>query len=87
MYGSDPFYLQSFVVGEMVAHQIEHRTDERFGRNWGKATGQFLAQNFYSHGAGLTLDGMMKKGTKEPLTPRYLIQFLRDDAKPVARRQ
>ena len=24
MYGSDPIYLQSFVVGEMVAHQIQH---------------------------------------------------------------
>ena len=28
MYGSDPIYLQSFVVGEMVAHQIQHKTDQ-----------------------------------------------------------
>src|SRR4030095_15087663 len=39
MYGSDPIYLQSFVVGEMVAHQIQHRTDQKFGKNWGKQAG------------------------------------------------
>ena len=32
MYGSDPIYLQSFVVGEMVAHQIQHKTDQEFGK-------------------------------------------------------
>ena len=42
MYGSDPIYLQSFVVGEMVAHQIEHEIDQMFGRNWGKKAGEFL---------------------------------------------
>jgi hypothetical protein len=33
MYGSDPIYLESFVVGEMVAHQIQHKTDQEFGKN------------------------------------------------------
>src|SRR5437773_10290985 len=41
MYGSDPIYLQSFVVGEMVAHQIQDKTDEKFGRNWGKNAGEY----------------------------------------------
>ena len=77
MYGSDPIYLQSFVVGEMVAHQIEHKVDERFGRRWGKDAGTYLKTNFYSRGAEQTLDGLMRSGTGEPLTPRYLIQFLR----------
>ena len=76
MYGSDPIYLQSFVVGEMVAHQIEHKVDQRFGRQWGKGAGEFLKTNFYSRGAEQTLDGLMRSGTGEPLTPRYLIEFL-----------
>ncbi len=77
MYGSDPIYLQSFVVGEMVAHQIQHMVDQKFGRRWGKSAGEYLKTNFYSRGAQQTLDGLMISGTGERLTPRYLIQFLR----------
>jgi hypothetical protein len=81
MYGSDPIYLQSFVVGEMVAHQIENRTDQKFGRHWGKQAGQYLRANFYSRGATPNLNGLMQGGTGEPLTPRYLIQFLKSTTK------
>jgi hypothetical protein len=76
MYGSDPIYLQSFVVGEMVAHQIQHKTDQKFGRKWAKEAGEYLKSSFYSRGAEQSLDGLMQSGTGEPLTPRYLIQFL-----------
>ena len=76
MYGSDPIYLQSFVVGEMVAHQIQHKTDQKFGTNWGKKAGEYLKIRFYSRGAEQSLDGLMQSGTGEPLTPRYLIEFL-----------
>ena len=80
MYGSDPIYLQSFVVGEMVAHQIQHRTDQKFGRNWGGKAGEYLKTSFYSRGAAQTLDSLMQSGTGEPLTPRYLIQFLQNSS-------
>jgi hypothetical protein len=76
MYGSDPIYLQSFVAGEMIAHQIEHKTDQQFGRNWGQSAGDSLKANFYSRGAEQTIDGFMRHGTEEALTPRYLIEFL-----------
>ena len=76
MYGSDPIYLQSFVVGEMVAHQIEHKTDIKFGRYWGTKTGAYLKASFYSQGAEQTLNGLMRRGTGESPTPAYLIQFL-----------
>ena len=61
MYGSDPIYLQSFVVGEMVAHQIQHKTDQRFGTNWGVKAGQFLQSSFYSRGAGTSIDNPDEK--------------------------
>jgi hypothetical protein len=86
MYGSDPIYLQSFVAGEMIAHQIEHKTDQQFGRTWGKAAGSQLRANFYSHGADRTIDGFMRSGTGEALTPRYLIQFLQGTPDPASKK-
>jgi hypothetical protein len=77
MYGSDPIYLQSFVVGEMIAHQIERKTDHDFGRVWDTRAGDALRKSFYSRGAQSTIDHFMRNGTGEALTPQYLIRFLR----------
>ena len=76
MYGSDPIYLQSYVVGEMVARQISDRLDQRFGGCWNKRAGTFLKANFYSRGADKTLDAIMQDGTGQPLTERHLIDHL-----------
>jgi Peptidase family M3 len=80
MYGSDPIYLQSFVVGEMIAHQIQRKTDDKFGRNWGKRAGEYLKTSFYSHGAAQSMDTLMREGTGEPLSSRYLIHFLQNSS-------
>jgi Peptidase family M3 len=76
MYGSNPIFLQSYVVGEMVARQISHKVDQQFGPQWGTKAGAYLRTNFYSRGAEQTLDGLMQDGTGEPLTARYLIDHL-----------
>jgi hypothetical protein len=86
MYGSDPIYLQSFVVGEMVAHQIQHKTDQQFGRNWNKKAGVYLKSSFYSRGAEQSIDSLMQNGTGEPLTPSYLIHFLQNSSGDVPSR-
>lgn len=78
MYGSDPIYLQSYVVGEMVARQINHKVDQKFGTHWDPEAGDYLRTRFFSRGASLTLDGLMRDGTGEPLTARYLIDHLRE---------
>jgi len=80
MYGSDPIYLQSFVTGEMAAHQIEHQVDKEFGRDWGKSGGEYLKAKFYSRGAEQSVDGSMREGTGEPLTPHYLVHFLQNSS-------
>ena len=49
---------------------------ENSGEIGEKKAGQYLKTNFYSRGAEQSLDGLMRSGTGEPLTPRYLIQFL-----------
>ena len=79
MYGSDPIYLQSYVVGEMVARQINHKVDQKFGTRWNPEAGAYLQTRFFSRGASQTLDGLMRDGTGEPLTARYLIEVLREN--------
>jgi len=53
MYGSDPIYLESYIVGEMVASQILDTLEQRFGNCCSKRAGNFLKANFYSQGAEL----------------------------------
>ena len=77
LYGSDPIYLQSYVVGEIIARQIEHTLDQRFGHNWGWDAGSYLRSHFYSCGARLSVDQLMKQGTGEQLTAKYLIESIR----------
>ena len=78
MYGSDPIYLQSFVLAHVVARQIQHTVDQRFGARWGTAAGDFLRQKFYSRGAEQSLDEIMLTGTGKRLEPQFLIDYLRD---------
>ena len=78
MYGSDPIYLQSFVLAHMVARQMQHTVDQRFGPQWGADAGEFLKQKFYSRGAEQSLDAIMQSGTGKSLDPQFLIDYLRD---------
>jgi hypothetical protein len=77
MYGSDPIYLQSFVLAHMVARQIQHTLDQRFGPLWGPTAGEFLRQKFYSRGAEQTVDEIMQSATGKHLDPQFLIDYLR----------
>jgi len=77
MYGSDPIYLQSFVLAHMVARQIQHTVDQRFSARWGKTAGDFLTKKFYSRGAEQSLDEIMLSGTGKRLDPQFLIDYLR----------
>ena len=76
-YSSGPIYLQSYVVAEMVGRQIHAEADKRFGSKWNAKTGEYLKDNFFSRGGLYSVDEIMRRGTGESLTPRYLIQSLR----------
>ncbi len=78
LYGSDPIYLQSFVLAHVVARQIQRTVDQRFGPRWGPAAGAFLKQKFYSRGGEQTLDEIMQAGTGKRLDPQFSIDYLRD---------
>ena len=79
MYGSDPIYLQSFVLAHKVARQIQHTVDQRFGPRWGMGAGEFLRQKFYSRGAEQSLNDTMQGRTGKSQDPQFLIEYLRDD--------
>jgi hypothetical protein len=76
-YSSEPIYLQSYVVAEMVGRQIHGAADKRFGHKWDERTGRYLRDSFFSRGARYTLAEIMRRGTGEDLTPKYLMEALR----------
>ena len=75
-FSSGPIYLQSYVLAEMVGRQVHHALDNRFGEHLGVDAGAFLKEKFFVRGGRLTLDEIMKQGTGEPLTDKYLIRAL-----------
>jgi peptidyl-dipeptidase A len=76
-YASGPIYLQSYVVAEMVGRQIHAAAEKRSGKEWDRRTGQYLRKNFFSRGGFYSVGEIMRRGTGETLTPRYLIDSLR----------
>jgi hypothetical protein len=60
----------------MVGRQVHHTLTRRFGSQWGVDAGAFLKEKFFTRGGRLTLDEIMREGTGEPLTDKYLIQSL-----------
>jgi peptidyl-dipeptidase A len=76
-YSSGPFYLQSYVLSEMVATQVHHALEKNFGEKWGPEAGAYLEKHFYTRGGRVPLDDIMRDGTGEPLTAKYLIEELK----------
>lgn len=83
-YAAIPIYQQSYVLAEMFAYQVHHSLDQKFGRNWGRQAGTYLHDKFLVRGGSLTLEQIMRRGTGEGLTARYLTTALR--AKPLGER-
>ncbi|MGH9603176.1 MAG: hypothetical protein ACRD24_12400, partial [Terriglobales bacterium] len=81
-YSSGPFYLQSYVLSEMVATQVHHALEQHFGEKWGPEAGVYLRDHFYTRGGRMPLDEIMREGTGEPLTARYLIEAMKGPTPP-----
>ena len=75
-FGSGPLYLQNYVLAEMLARQVHHAMDARFGAGWKGAAGEFLKCNPFSIGARYRLDEVLVHVTGEPLSSSYLIRSL-----------
>jgi oligoendopeptidase F len=76
-YAAIPIYQQNYVLAEMFAYQVHHTLDQRFGRNWGREGGSYLHDKFLIRGGSLTLDQIMRQGTGEGLSAKYLVTALK----------
>jgi Peptidase family M3 len=85
-FGSEPLYLQNYVLAEMFGRQVHQAMDGRFGAQWGKSGGEFLKRSLFSVGARYPLDQVLVNVTGEPLTAKYLIQSLSADPAEGARK-
>ena len=72
-----PLYVQNYVLAEMFAYQVHHALDRKFGSDWGEQAGSYLRDKFLVRGGSLTLDQIMREGTGESLTAKYLITALK----------
>jgi hypothetical protein len=61
----------------MFAYQVHHTLDQKFGQVWSHEAGAYLHDKFLIRGGSLTLDQIMREGTGEILTARYLIAALK----------
>ncbi len=84
---SSPVYYHNYMLGELLASQLHFYISEKIlkedpkkasyvGR---KEVGDWLRKNFYSLGASLPWNELIKKMTGENLNPRYFVkQFVEE---------
>ena len=75
-FGSEPLYLQNYVLAEMFARQVHQAMDIKFGAKWRSPAGEFLKRNLFSVGARYRLDEVLINITGEPLSSSHLIRSL-----------
>ena len=76
-YGTDPIYLQNYVLADMIARQVHSYLHDHFGDVWGAEAGAFLKDKLYSRGGRFSLNEILEQSTGRGLTPRFLIAALR----------
>jgi len=70
-----PVYYQNYLLGELMASQLQHTIEQRFGRlvNEPRA-GRFLVANYFAQGATADWDRTIERATGERLQPRYFVE-------------
>jgi oligoendopeptidase F len=76
-YGTDPIYLQNYVLADMMARQVHRYLHDHFGDVWGSEAGAFLKDKLYSRGGRFTLNEILEQSTGHGLTSEFLITALR----------
>jgi len=70
---SAPVYYQNYLLGELVAQQLRHTIEERFGGIVdAPAVGAFLNDELFARGAALRWDDLVETVTGHPLTAAHL---------------
>ena len=67
-----PVYYHNYLLGELLASQLEATVAERVGRLVGnRDAGRFLREELFHHGNSLRWDQVIDKATGRPLTPTF----------------
>jgi peptidyl-dipeptidase A len=70
-----PVYYQNYLLGELMASQLNRTIASRFGRLVGTpAAGRFLVDEFFRRGARADWDTTLEQVTGERLSPRYFAE-------------
>lgn len=74
---SAPVYYQNYLLGELVAQQLRHTIEQRYGGLVGvAAAGEFLRTEFFGPGASVRWDDLVRDATGHPLTATHLVEAL-----------
>jgi peptidyl-dipeptidase A len=82
---SHPAYYHNYMLGELLASQLDHviqtrvlnARGERVAMNGHPEVGRYLIENVFRPGNRIHWDGLVRAATGEPLTPRYFVgQFI-----------
>jgi len=71
---SYPFYVQNYVLSEMIASQTHASLKNTFGRALHSQSGVWLIQNYWSPGGSIEWSDKIKIATGIPLSPYQLIR-------------
>ena len=73
-----PVYYQNYVLGELLASQLQATVERRGGRLYGdRATGDWLRESVFGPGARLRWDRLVEAATGEPISARaFAAQFV-----------
>lgn len=78
-----PVYYHNYVLGELIASQLEQwLADEAGGLVENPAAGELLAGRFFAHGARYSWDKLVEVATNELPNPRYFIHQFVDSPTP-----
>jgi peptidyl-dipeptidase A len=73
-----PVYYQNYLMGELIASQLENYIGKNFSGPKGfigkKAVGNYLREEYFKPGARLRWDHHLEQATKEKLNPDYFLQ-------------
>jgi len=78
---SHPVYYHNYMLGELLASQLDHVLQNRvLNADGGRATmngrgevGEFLIDEFFKPGKRYRWDDLIARATGEPLNPKYFV--------------
>ncbi|OQA13190.1 MAG: hypothetical protein BWY64_03734 [bacterium ADurb.Bin363] len=76
IYISHPFYLQNYLLAEIIACQIIHYYKEEYKSIFHKEFLNYLKINYFEQGAMIRWDKKIKRGTRKELSADSLLKEL-----------